>query len=93
MTPDQFRTWRKAFGMTQADAGQLLDRTRRAIIEYEDGTTPVPWVVEQACARAVEEAVQSPADEGIPDAKALRRRMAISATGWRRMLKPLFAVN
>lgn len=57
MTPDDFKTWRKSMGFTQAQAAEALDMSRENIINYEagqrrDNSKPVviPRTVALACA-------------------------------------------
>jgi transcriptional regulator with XRE-family HTH domain len=37
MTPDDFKAWRKAMEMNQAQAGEALGLTRETIVNYEAG--------------------------------------------------------
>jgi len=48
MRPGSLRELRKTLGMTQETLAQTLQRTRRSIIRYEDGTVPIPMTVELA---------------------------------------------
>ena len=42
MKPEDFRTWRKTYRMTQTHAGALLGGvTKRTIVNWEQGATPV----------------------------------------------------
>jgi transcriptional regulator with XRE-family HTH domain len=49
MKPEEFHEWRKALGLTQAEAAQRLGVSKRSIFTYE-GTGPVPKTVALACA-------------------------------------------
>lgn len=51
MRAGQFRQIRDGLGLSQEALGQVLQRTRRTIIRYEDGTSPIPGVVEMAIAQ------------------------------------------
>jgi transcriptional regulator with XRE-family HTH domain len=63
MTPEQFRSWRKAMGFKQKDAADRLGLKKRVIQYYERGhrdgkKLEVPKTVELACyalARGVED--------------------------------------
>ncbi|MBS0150923.1 MAG: repressor LexA [Nitrospira sp.] len=48
MRPGSLRELRKTLGMTQETLAQTLQRARRSIIRYEDGTIPIPMTVELA---------------------------------------------
>lgn len=50
MNADEFRAWRKRLALTQEQAGAELNRTRRQIIAYEDGSADVPREIKLACA-------------------------------------------
>lgn len=45
MTPDQFRTARRAKGMTQAKAAAYLGTARNTVSRYERGERPIPPLV------------------------------------------------
>jgi transcriptional regulator with XRE-family HTH domain len=47
--PEDMKAWRLRLGLTQAQAGEALGVTLRAIQHYEGGTRPIPRVVELAC--------------------------------------------
>ena len=54
MTPDGFRTWRKALGLKQKDAAEMLGLKKRVIQYYEKGTrdgkaVEIPKTVRLAC--------------------------------------------
>jgi transcriptional regulator with XRE-family HTH domain len=54
MTPDQFKAWRKAMGLKQKEAADLLGLKKRVIQYYERGTRDgkdieVPRTVALAC--------------------------------------------
>ena len=55
MTPTAFKSWRHRLGLTQEEAGELLGRTRRMIILYENGqphrgrSNAVPQSIEITC--------------------------------------------
>lgn len=40
MTPEAFRAWRKGAGLTQAEAGKALGKSRLTIIRYEQNGLP-----------------------------------------------------
>jgi transcriptional regulator with XRE-family HTH domain len=73
MTPQQFKTWRKAMGLKQKEAADRLGLKKRVIQYYERGhrdgkKVAVPKTVELACyalARGV---------EGYDGGKVKRRR-------------------
>lgn len=48
MRPTQLRQCRTGLGFSQEQLAQALRRTRRTIIRYEDGTSPIPAVVKLA---------------------------------------------
>jgi transcriptional regulator with XRE-family HTH domain len=55
MTPEQFRTWRKALGLKQRDAADRLGLKKRMIQYYEKGKRDgkpvvIPKTVRLACA-------------------------------------------
>lgn len=54
MTALQFRQWMRRMGLTVEGATELLDISRRTVINYRSGAQPVPKVVELA-ARYLEE--------------------------------------
>lgn len=41
MTADEFRAWRARLGLTQATAAELLRVSKRAVEDWEQGTTPI----------------------------------------------------
>jgi len=49
MTNDEFKTWRKSFGLTQEEAAKALDMARRQIQKYENGDAEIPLTVALAC--------------------------------------------
>lgn len=49
MKPQELRAWRKRHGLTQAAAGELLDRSAKTIGRLEEGDHDVPAVVAFAC--------------------------------------------
>jgi transcriptional regulator with XRE-family HTH domain len=54
MTPEQFKSWRKAMGLKQKEAADLLGLKKRVIQYYERGhrdgkAVEVPRTVELAC--------------------------------------------
>ncbi|MCC6981927.1 MAG: helix-turn-helix transcriptional regulator, partial [Bauldia sp.] len=54
MTPDQFKSWRKAMGLKQKEAAERLGLKKRVIQYYERGTRDgkpieVPKTVALAC--------------------------------------------
>ena len=54
MTPQQFKTWRKAQGLKQKDAAELLGLKKRVIQYYEKGkrdgkAVEIPTTVALAC--------------------------------------------
>jgi transcriptional regulator with XRE-family HTH domain len=50
MTPPEFRTWRERFGLTQHDLGRRLGVSRNTIQNWENGSTALPGMLDQACA-------------------------------------------
>lgn len=50
MRSDQLKQVRAGLGFSQEQLAQTLHRTRRTIIRYEDGTSPIPTVVKLALA-------------------------------------------
>lgn len=48
MRSGHFKQIRDTLGLTQGALAQTLHRTRRTIIRYEDGSSPIPAVVEMA---------------------------------------------
>lgn len=46
MTPEQLREWRKARGLTQQQLADLAGVTTRAVIHWEQGTRPIPKLLE-----------------------------------------------
>lgn len=54
MTPDQFKSWRKAMGLKQREAADLLGLKKRVIQYYEQGErdgkpVDIPKTVALAC--------------------------------------------
>jgi transcriptional regulator with XRE-family HTH domain len=50
MEPENFKAWRKAQGLTQAQAGEQLGVDRGTIIRWENGTrAPAGKLLELAC--------------------------------------------
>jgi DNA-binding transcriptional regulator YiaG len=50
MTPSELRTWRERFGLTQSELAKRLSVTRNTIQNWENGTTALPGMLDQACA-------------------------------------------
>jgi Helix-turn-helix len=50
MTPNELRTWRESFGLTQSELAKRLSVTRNTIQNWENGTTALPGMLDQACA-------------------------------------------
>jgi len=56
MTPQQFKTWRKKMGLTQAQAAKALDLSKPTIENYDKGIRgngeafEIPHIVALACA-------------------------------------------
>lgn len=50
MTSEQFKAWRAAQKLSQADLADALDLARETITKYERAVNPVPKTVELACA-------------------------------------------
>ena len=59
MRSDEFRRARQSLGLSQEQLAEKLGRTRRSVIRYEDGSSPIPLVV----AMALRQLVSSP---GLP---------------------------
>ena len=51
MTPQAFRQWRKSLKLTQEQAAELLNVSRRTIIDWEGGATPIPMNIEHETLR------------------------------------------
>lgn len=50
MTPEQFREWRLRMGLTQAEAAELLGKSRRWVQMVEGGHLPATRILDLACA-------------------------------------------
>lgn len=48
MRGDELRKMRQALGLSQEELAEKLGYTRRSVIRYEDGSSPIPAVVEMA---------------------------------------------
>jgi transcriptional regulator with XRE-family HTH domain len=49
MAPHELKAWRERNKITQQDAADALDISRRSFLAYEQGETPIPRTVEYAC--------------------------------------------
>ena len=49
MTPQELRTWRERFGLTQGELTKRLSVTCNTIPNWENGTTALPGMLDQAC--------------------------------------------
>lgn len=49
MNGTELKNWREAKGLTQADLGRLLGKSRESVVAYEKSDKPVPKAVELAC--------------------------------------------
>ena len=50
MTPYHFRAWRKQLDLTQQQAGDMLGVTRRTVVKWETGDTPIANAIHLAVA-------------------------------------------
>jgi transcriptional regulator with XRE-family HTH domain len=49
MEPRDLRTWRERNDLTQQSAADALEISRRTLLSYEQGESPIPRIVEYAC--------------------------------------------
>lgn len=62
MTPQEFKDWREALGLTQQQAAELLGVTRRAVVKWEAGAAPISRAVFLACKYLAEHRPQPAAE-------------------------------
>ena len=51
MTPLEFHDWRKGLGLTQEQLAELLNVSRRSVIDWESGETAIPDAVKHEMSR------------------------------------------
>jgi transcriptional regulator with XRE-family HTH domain len=49
MEPRNLRAWRERNDLTQQSAADALEISRRTLLSYEQGESPIPRIVEYAC--------------------------------------------
>ena len=52
-TPTYFKALRKELRMTRREVAEMLGKTRRQIVNYENGSTPIPYP-DQYCLEVIE---------------------------------------